>query len=390
MDRLIAHGRELDLVRYPPDPRNQLRAWDAADELVLRHLDEVDRCGNVVVVGDRWGALTAGLAPHEPVSVSDSWTAQEATRRNLAGNGLDGPTLLSSLDPLPERIDVLVVRIPRTLALLEHDLHRLAPRLRPGSVVVGTGMVKEIHTSTLTLFEQLVGPTRTTPAARKARLVLCTPDAALVRPADPWPRTLRMPTTVGPAVGPVAGPDVGPVAGLRLTQHAGVFSADHLDVGTRLLLEHLPQRHGPEHVLDLGCGNGVVGVVAALANPDAAVTFLDESHLAVASARATASAALGPARDLRFVVGDGGAPGVLEPGSVDLVLNNPPFHLHRSVSDTTAWRMFVASRRALRPDGELWVVGNRHLGHHTRLTRLFGGCQVVASTPKFVVLRARA
>ncbi|MBW8806802.1 MAG: methyltransferase, partial [Catenulisporales bacterium] len=77
-----------------------------------------------------------------------------------------------------------------------------------------------------------------------------------------------------------------------------------------------------------------------------------------------------------------------EPGSVDVVLNNPPFHSHQATTDAVAWRMFTGSRTALRRGGELWVVGNRHLGYHAKLKRLFGNCDVVAGNPKFVVLRA--
>jgi 16S rRNA (guanine1207-N2)-methyltransferase len=50
--------------------------------------------------------------------------------------------------------------------------------------------------------------------------------------------------------------------------------------------------------------------------------------------------------------------------------------------------MFTGARRVLAPGGELWVVGNRHLGYHVKLRRLFGNCRLVASDPKFVVLRA--
>jgi 16S rRNA (guanine1207-N2)-methyltransferase len=50
--------------------------------------------------------------------------------------------------------------------------------------------------------------------------------------------------------------------------------------------------------------------------------------------------------------------------------------------------MFSEARRALRPGGELWVIGNRHLGYHLKLRRLFGNSELVASDAKFVVLRA--
>jgi 16S rRNA G1207 methylase RsmC len=72
----------------------------------------------------------------------------------------------------------------------------------------------------------------------------------------------------------------------------------------------------------------------------------------------------------------------------DLVLNNPPFHENHAINDATAWQMFVESRDALRPGGELWVVGNRHLGYPAKLKRAFGNCDIVANDGKFVVLRA--
>ncbi|MCM2514623.1 methyltransferase [Streptomyces griseoincarnatus] len=364
------------LSRFPEDPRDRLRAWDASDEYLLRHLAERQPplSGAVVVVGDRWGALVTALAAHRPTQITDSWLGQEATRANLARNGVEPGTvrLLTTRDAPPERADVLLVRVPKSLALLEDQLLRLAPSVHADTVVVGTGMVKEIHTSTLKLFERILGPTRTSLAEKKARLIFCTPDPSLVRPPNPWPYRYTLPG------------DVGPVSGRAVVNHAGVFCADRLDIGTRFFLRHLPAGGGGR-VVDLGCGNGVVGTAMALADPKAEVLFVDESFQAVASAQDTyrANDVSGHAE---FQVGDGlaGVPS----GSVDLVLNNPPFHSHQATTDATAWRMFTGARRTLRPGGELWVVGNRHLGHHVKLRRLFGNSEVVASDPKFVVLRA--
>ncbi|MFC9317134.1 methyltransferase [Streptomyces nigra] len=367
----------LALTRFPEDPRDRLRAWDASDEFLLAHLaeQEVPLSGTVVVVGDRWGALVTALAAHRPTQITDSWLAQEATRANLARHGVEpgAVRLLTTQDPPPARIDVLLVRVPKSLALLEDQLLRLAPSVHEGTVVVGTGMVREIHTSTLELFGRILGPTRTSLAKRKARLIFCTPEPSVERPANPWPYTYTLPDGVGA------------VSGSTVVNHAGVFCADRLDIGTRFFLAHLPGGRGPRRVVDLGCGNGVVGTAVALANPEAEVLFVDESFQAVASAEATFKANGVPGH-AEFRVGDGmaGVPA----GSVDLVLNNPPFHSHQATTDATAWRMFTGARRALRPGGELWVVGNRHLGYHVKLRRLFGNSEVVASDPKFVVLRA--
>ncbi|MFJ1705164.1 methyltransferase [Kitasatospora sp. NPDC088346] len=382
MNRFTTPWGELDLTRFPEDPRDQLRAWDAADDYLLRHLagtddgPPTDLTGTVVVVGDRWGALATALAAHRPVQISDSHLGQQATRANLRRSGADPDAvrLLSTRDEVPGRIDVLLVRVPKSLALLEDQLHRLAPAVHPGTVVVGTGMVTEIHTSTLNLFERILGPTRTSLAVRKARLIHCTPDPKPAPTANPWPHSYPLPAGIGP------------LSGRTVTNHAGTFCAERLDIGTRFFLQHLPQHRGPLDVVDLGCGNGVVGTAAALANPEARLLFVDESHQAVASAEATFRANTDSVAAAEFRVGDG-LSGVAR-GSVDVVLNNPPFHSHQATTDSTARRMFLGARDVLRPGGELWVVGNRHLGYHVKLRRVFGNCEVVASNPKFVVLRA--
>lgn len=376
-DRMTTPWGELELARFPEDPRDRLRAWDAADEYLLRHLADqgIPLSGTVVVLGDRWGALVTALAEHRPVQITDSFLAQEATRANLARSGVEtgAVQLLTTQDPPPARIDVLLVRVPKSLALLEDQLLRLAPAVNSGTVVVGTGMVKEIHTSTLQLFERILGPTRTSLAEKKARLIFCTPEPSLVRPANPWPYGYTLPDGIGP------------VSGRTVVNHAGVFCADRLDIGTRFFLQHLPDSRGGRRVVDLGCGNGVVGTAVALADPEAEVLFVDESFQAVASAEATYKANGVPGH-AEFRVGDGLAG--LPAGSVDIVLNNPPFHTHQATTDATAWRMFTGAKRVLRPGGELWVIGNRHLGYHVKLRRLFGNSQLVASDPKFVVLKA--
>ncbi|MFC1416668.1 methyltransferase [Streptacidiphilus cavernicola] len=406
MNQLTTAHAAYSLARFPEDPRDTLRAWDASDEYLLRQLDgtaaldgttvpPVALTGTVVVLGDRWGALATALAgsgsspgsgsgrgaasaPAEIVQISDSYLAQQATLANLERNGLaaDAVTLRSTQEPPPARIDVLLVRVPKSLALLEDQLLRLAPGVHPGTVVVGTGMVTEIHTSTLKLFERILGPTRTSLAVRKARLILCTPDPQLTPGRSAWPVHYTLPADDA---------SLGAAAGLTVSNEAGIFSAERLDIGTRFLLQHLPTRSGPETVVDLGCGNGVVGTAAALGNPDAEVVFTDESHQALASARATFAASGSPAK-ARFLLGDGLSD--LPPGSADLVLNNPPFHSHQATTDAAARRMFADARTALRPGGQLWVVGNRHLNYHVTLRRLFGGCVTIGSGPKFVVLRA--
>ncbi|MFF3084135.1 methyltransferase [Streptomyces nojiriensis] len=391
MNHLTTPFGSYELTRFPEDPRDRLRAWDAADEYLLRHLDsgtgergpvDLAAAGRIVVLGDRWGTLTTALAAYHPTQITDSALSRAATAANLdragIGTSKSTVTLLTTQDPPPERIDVLLVRVPKSLALLEDQLYRLAPHVHAGTVVVGTGMAKEIHTSTLRLFEKILGPTKTSLAEKKARLIFCTPGTpGATRPASagPWPLTYTVDE------------DAGSASGLSVVNHAGIFCADRLDVGTRFFLQNLPTNTDGARVVDLGCGNGVVGTAVQVHDPDAEVVFTDESYQAVASARATYRANIREGRrTAEFHVGDGVA--MLSPGSVDLVLSNPPFHSHQATTDATALRMFAQSRKVLRPGGELWIVANRHMGYHTHLRRLFGNSEVVASEPKFVVLRA--
>lgn len=381
MNRLTTPQGTFELARFPEHPRDPFQAWDAADTYLLQELADpetgpVDLSGTVAVVGDRWGALATALAAHRPVQIGDSYLGRRATLANLARNGLDRDAvgLLSSRDTPPDRIDVLLVRVPKSLAFLEDQLHRVAPAVHADTVVIGTGMVKEIHTSTLKLFERIIGPTRTSLAVRKARLIFATPDPSLPRTPSPWPYRYELPA------------DVGPVSGRTVVNHAGIFCADRLDIGTRFFLKHLPARGGAARIVDLGCGNGVLGLSAALADLGAHITFVDESYGAVASAEETFRAGAPDGAEADFLVGDGLTD--LAPGSVDLVLNNPPFHSHLATTDATARAMFTGARTALRQGGELWVVGNRHLSYHTHLRRIFGNCTTVAGDPKFVVLRA--
>jgi 16S rRNA (guanine1207-N2)-methyltransferase len=173
---------------------------------------------------------------------------------------------------------------------------------------------------------------------------------------------------------------------LEVINHAGVFSRDKLDIGTRLFLENLPVGERYSTIVDLGCGNGVLGLIAAIKNPQSKMIFCDESYMAVESAITNFVSVFDESREAEFLQTDclHGVPD----DSVSLILCNPPFHQDNAVNDDVAWQMFSESRSALETSGELWVIGNRHLAYHAKLKLLFGNCEVVASNKKFTLLKA--
>lgn len=372
MPSLVSPFATLELDRQPPRRDDPLQAFDAADEYLLQQVaeDGLAPSARVLVLNDGFGALAASLATHARVTSSgDSHLAALALAANLARNGLaaEAVTFVPASEATSGPFDLVLVRVPKTLALLEEQLIRLHGQLAPGARVIAAGMLKHLPRAAGDLLERHIGPVQASLAVKKARLLFATPEA---RPpvASPYPSRYRL--------------DAPP---LTLVNHANVFCREGLDIGTRAFLPHLPQQLGQARVADLGCGNGVLALACALANPEAQFTLVDESYMAVQSARENWSAAFGE-RPVAIRAADGLAD--QPPRSLELILCNPPFHQQQVVGDFLAWRMFQQARAALTEQGELWLVGNRHLGYHVKLKRLFRRVEQIAATPKFVVLRA--
>ena len=276
-------------------------------------------------------------------------------------------TFVPASEAVQGPFDRVLIRVPKTLALLEEQLIRLHGQLAPGAQVIAAAMIKHLPRAAGDLLEKYIGPVQASLAVKKARLLTATP-VQKAAPVSPYPTRYRLDQ---PAI--------------ELLNHANLFCREDLDIGTRAFLPHLPRALGNLRVADLGCGNGVLGIVYALGNPQAQLTLVDESYMAVQSARENWQAILGD-RPADIRAGDGLAEQPMD--SLDLVMCNPPFHQQQVVGDFLAWRMFTQAKTALARGGELWIVGNRHLGYHLKLKRLFGKVEQVAATPKFVILRA--
>ncbi len=369
----IPQGR-FELKRLPLRKNELLQAWDAADEYLLRHLAEQDRPPlgtNIVILNDSFGALAVALHEYKPVAISDSFLSQLATRNNLQISGLseDSTQLLDSLSLPVSPIDYLLIKLPKTLGLLEYQLHSLRPLLKPSTKIIAAGMVKAMPANAWKLLERLIGPTAPSLAKKKARLIFVNFDPALQIPANPYPVRYHLENT-----------------DLTICNHANVFSRDSLDIGTRLLLQHLPEDPDYRKLIDLGCGNGVVGLILAKRLPEAEICFVDESFMAVASARENFERAFGGQRPAEFVAGDC-LTGFAEE-SADCIVCNPPFHQQHAIGDHIAWQMFQQAHKVLCKGGELRVIGNRHLNYHQSLRKLFGNWEPVVSNAKFVIIKA--
>ncbi|MCP3688727.1 MAG: methyltransferase [Gammaproteobacteria bacterium] len=370
---MLAPQGRFELERVPDNPR--LQAWDAADLYLLRHLDEsrlLTQQTSVMLVNDNFGALSVALADYQPTLVSDSHLSELALRKNLQLNGYtpDVVRFNSGIDLPDHAFDLILIKIPKSLALLQHQLYALRDLNACDTRIIAAGMTRSIHSSTLKLFESILGPTSTTLAWKKARLIQVTRDQLLNLGQSPYPDCYVV----------EAGRE------FSIYNYAGLFSREKLDKGSQLLIENMPVSGHYQSIADLGCGNGILGLIAASLNPQAELLFTDESYSAIASARLNFQTAYSTDRKADFRVTD--CLQAIDENSIDLVLNNPPFHQQQSLGDTIAWQMFVDARRVLQSGGELWVVGNRHLAYHAKLKKIFGNCTQIASNRRFVVLKA--
>jgi len=219
---------EFTLQRLPKRPLELLRAWDAADEYLLDTFSATVNTSaepRILIVNDSFGALAVALSALQPHAFSDSYLSQQATRLNLIENGisLQQVQLINSLEPLQGLFDTVLIKAPKTLALLEDQLIRIRPHLAPNSQVILAGMVKSLPSALWTLLERLIGPTTTSLARKKARLITATPDVDIALANNPYPVCYTLENS-----------------DYLISNHANVFSREKLDIGTRFFLSICP------------------------------------------------------------------------------------------------------------------------------------------------------
>lgn len=363
---------DIQLERIPLMPNNALRAWDAADELLLSQLREQNlplADSHILLVNDNFAALACALQGYSLHSWSDSYIAHLALQHNFQLNSFDPehmPQAIPSTQVPFGRFDIVLIKIPKTLALLEQQLKQLRPLLTPNSVIIAGAMVKHLPGSAIQLFEDVLGPTHTSLAKKKARLIFSQLDVDKPVAESAYPHCYFE-------------ADIQ----LQLSNHANVFSKDKLDIGARFMLQQFTQLPPAKKIIDLGCGNGVLGILAQRQLPGAEIHFVDESYMAIASAQINYQTEH-PAKLAFFHASDSLNQAPID--SPDLIICNPPFHQQHTVGDQIAWTMLKQGYSALSKGGTFWLVGNRHMGYHVKMQKLFGNCTTVASDKKFVVL----
>ena len=363
---LFAHGRD--------DPATEMLAramTDVAGGVVISM-----PCGSGLV-----GAVAASSGAQNVWMTDRSGIAIAASQRTLAANAAGGAEVRMGHGTwsLPSHVvaDVVAIRVvPERIPmlLLLHDALRV---LRPGGRCYLAGGNHEGAKSAARLLERLFGNAKTLAQHRSHRVVLATrlpqvpdvPSDLVTRFTDPHvfhetPLVLRGES-------------------LTLFTRPGVFSWEHLDEATNVLAGLLDVAPG-ERVLDIGCGAGALGVVAARQSQTGAVRLVDVDSEAVRCAERTLQSA--GVVNARALVSDVALAVLNE--RFDVVVANPPFHVGKNV-DLDVPRQFIRDAYdVLDMGGRLLLVANRTLPYEAMLAAQFGAYRTVFDGRRFKVLTA--
>ncbi len=162
----------------------------------------------------------------------------------------------------------------------------------------------------------------------------------------------------------------------------GVFSPEHVDQGTQVLMNECAELPATGTFLDVGCGWGPLALAMALVSPEATVWAVDINERSRTLTAANAER-LGLTNIVVAAPDD-----VPADVSFDVIWSNPPIRVGKAVLH----EILSTWLARLKPNGEAWLVAAKHLGAPSLLTwlrNLFGesrGVERVAQSRGFHVI----
>ena len=167
---------------------------------------------------------------------------------------------------------------------------------------------------------------------------------------------------------------------VSLETRPGLFSPEHVDRGTLAMLSHVKIASGMR-IMDLGCGCGVVGIVAAKIAGEENVFMSDADPMAVETARRNAER--NGVGGVQVCVSDGFQS--VDASGFDLILSNPPYQTDFSVAKGFIEKGF----NRLKIGGKLYMVTKRREWYKNKLISVFGGVEIHETDGYFVFIAQR-
>jgi 16S rRNA (guanine1207-N2)-methyltransferase len=373
-------GQSIDLVCLPGLPDNNIIA--PSIRLLADHV-ELQPADHILLYNIYQGSLPVYLASRlsggKLSIVEHDYTALNASQLGFKANNIpvEAVNIISAID-LPmldlHAYDTVIIQIPKGRMLARRWLVQANQALKLGGKLYLAGANSAGIQSVIKDAQQIFG-LGTILGYQKSN------------------RVARFVIHPGPAVMPdwMDAPGIAPHTWVEFTIQSrgkhypihslpGVFSFDHLDGGTKMLLETVDITPGST-VLDMGCGYGIIGLYAA-ANAAHLVHLADNNLLAVTAAQETmrlnhhSNFEVFPLDILNQVI----------PQRYDLILSNLPFHTAHAVDYQAAQAMISRSFQALNPGGRLVIVANRFIRYQQLIQQIFGNASVLAESSQYHVL----
>lgn len=351
----------MQILRYPPTKDRSLKAWNAADELILSYIQETeaDR-SNVIICNDRFGYLTCQLHFSKPQIVVNYKSQEKAVVQNLTSNHFTRPDFVDPLLSKATNTSLGIIKIPKSLDLFKLFLHQLHNKLNEDGIVICGFMTKYFTPQLIKIAEEYFENVTQTKAWKKARLMILSGKKIL--------------------------PKVNILEGYEWNndtykQYLGVFSAGHIDYATQFFLEHLQISDSDQNILDLASGNGVIAKQIREKKIDATIYLVDDSWLALESSKLNLTTG-----ENYFHFND--TLDNIEDNSLDLIVSNPPFHFEFEPNIEITLSLFFQAKEKLRNGGHFQLVANRHLPYRPFLQKLFGTVEIIIQNDHFIIYKA--
>ena len=348
--------------RYPASTNRSLRAWSAADEYLVKYIEDLPKSAQkCITYNDTFGYLANHISRKPMYTVCETASQQGAIVKNLEANKLaqDDQTLLTPFDKPSLKPDVGILKIPKSLDLFEFYLNHFTQHCSVKGQLICGFMTRHFTKQFLEIAGDYFEDVQQSLAWKKSRLLILKkikkqPKKTLLRTFSHKNETY--------------------------SQHYGVFSSKTIDAATQFLAQNMAIPDSAQKVMDLACGNGYLGKMMLAQNANLETHLVDDSFLAIESARQNVTGSNVHFHQL-FTLSD------FDSDSLDYIVSNPPFHVEHEIDISLPIRLFKEAHQCLKSDGVFELVANQHLNYKTHLIKIFKQVDIVNENDKYVVYR---
>jgi 16S rRNA G1207 methylase RsmC len=351
------------LSRIPQD--SKLQAWNAAEELFFNRYSHL-KLGSLLIINETFGALSVALSHHSIASIKHSAMSSEAIHHNLSQNQrkVEGSADQEIRD---RQFDSIIVYPAKSINYFLYLLEIAASHLSPNGSVYVPLMTKHTSKGQIDAMNSMFKEVTPGRAEKKARVIeLRHPHKTL---------TLSKITEYE-----------ADILDIKLSNLPGCYSATSLDQGAREFIRHFNKLSLSSPVLDMGCGNGALSLALLQLNEDLKISLVDENSQALDSAKLNLSTFF-PNAQTQFHHSNG--LNSVPEQNYRLIVCNPPFHQENAITEAISIKLFKDLSQQLSPEGECWIIGNRHLHYKNKLQKIFNHVNIEADSPKFLIYKCR-